>query len=161
MKLDGYSNYEIDVEQGTVYSYKSNRYIGSVDKNKGYIHIDLIDDNGEKHKWLMHRFIWTCVYGEIPEGMTVNHINEDKSVNGISNLNLMTVAEQNVWGTRLERYTTSMSKPVGAYLNDKLVMTFTSTQEAQRNGFSSGSISSCCNGKVKEHKGYVWKYLDN
>lgn len=159
MKLDGYSNYEVDVEQGTVWSYKSNRYIGSVDKNKGYIHIDLIDDNGDKHKWLMHRFIWTCVYGEIPEGMTVNHINEDKSVNGISNLNLMTVAEQNVWGTRLGRYTTSMSKPVGAYLNDELVMTFTSTQEAQRNGFSSGSISSCCNGKCKEHKGYVWKYL--
>lgn len=161
MRLEGYSKYEIDIEQGTVFSYKTNRYIGSVDKNKGYIHIDLIDDNGVTHKWLLHRLIWTVANGEIPDGMTVNHINEDKTVNGISNLNLMTVAEQNVWGTRLDRFTTTMSKPIGAYSNDELVMTFTSTQDAQRNGFSSASISSCCNGKSKTHKGYVWKYLDN
>ena len=102
--MEGYSGYKVDVESGTVFSYKSNKYIGSVDKNKGYIHITLVDDDGKHQKWLLHRFIYTYANGEIPKGMTVNHIDEDKSNNSLSNLNLLTVAEQNVWGTRIDRF---------------------------------------------------------
>lgn len=29
---------------------------------------------------------------------------------------------------------------------------------AKENGYSVGNISSCCNGKIKTYKGYIWKY---
>lgn len=52
------------------------------------------------------------------------------------------------------------SKKVGQYsLEGKLLQVYNSTKEAQRNGFSSGHISECCNGKRKKYKNYIWKYL--
>lgn len=35
---------------------------------------------------------------------------------------------------------------------------FDSTLEAQKAGFHRGSISDCCNGKGKVHKGHTWRY---
>lgn len=43
----------------------------------------------------------------------------------------------------------------------KVVMEFPSAAEAQRKGFSPGAISNCCLGKIKSHKGFVWRYKDD
>lgn len=51
-------------------------------------------------------------------------------------------------------------KKVGQYnLEEKLIAIYSSTQEARRQGYSSGHISECCRGKRKKYKGYIWKYL--
>lgn len=39
-----------------------------------------------------------------------------------------------------------------------LVKVWKSSSECGKNGFSQGSISQCCNGKLKKHKGYKWSY---
>lgn len=40
-----------------------------------------------------------------------------------------------------------------------LVNIYGSTSEAaMKNGFNQGNISSCCNGKYKTAKGYIWRY---
>ena len=41
--------------------------------------------------------------GPIPEGMQVNHIDENTLNNNLENLNLMTPSENINWGTRNER----------------------------------------------------------
>lgn len=43
-------------------------------------------------------------------------------------------------------------------LEGKLVREWPSTAEVGRNGFNQGHVASCCNGKLKTHKGYKWSY---
>lgn len=42
---------------------------------------------------LMHRFIWMCEKGDIPEGYDVHHLDHNKFNNDISNLTLLTRSE--------------------------------------------------------------------
>lgn len=51
-------------------------------------------------------------------------------------------------------------KKVGQFtLEGDLIKIYSSTKDAQRNGFSSGHISECCRGKRKKYKNYKWQYL--
>lgn len=53
------------------------------------------------------------------------------------------------------------SKKVAQYtLDDELVKIWESTNECGRNGFNQGSVSACCRGERKQHKGYIWKYYN-
>lgn len=62
---------------------------------------------------------------------------------------------------KIENKQKNRSRMVGQYtLEGELVQTYNSTQEAQRNGFSSGHVSECCRGKRKKYKDYIWKYID-
>ena len=75
MKLEGFSNYEIYPEEGKIWSYKSNRFIGSI-RPSGYYSVSLSDDNGNLKVYLLHRIIWKAVNGEIPYGYDIHHIDE-------------------------------------------------------------------------------------
>lgn len=160
MKLDGYSDYEIDIEKGTVWSYITNKYIGSVG-TKGYLQCTLIDDNGVSHFWQLHRLIWTVAKGKISENLTVNHIDEDKTNNSIRNLNLMTNAEQNRWGTRIERFIKSKSVPIVALKNGELNLYLPSIKIAKDFNFDTANIIRCCKQQQNSHKGYQWMYADD
>lgn len=165
MKLEGYSGYEIYPETGKVWSYYNNKFIGVKD-SKGYLRANLQKDNGGQQHWRFHRLIWTVVNGEIPEGMQVNHIDENKENNSIFNLNLMTNYENAHWGTRTDKIKAAntngkCSKSVLAIKNNKIELFFPSASEGARQGFSQGHISSCARGERPYHKGYQWKYLDD
>ncbi len=71
----------------------------------GYVHINL-SANGEKHQVRAHRVIYMAAYGHIPDGMVVDHINNNKSDNRISNLQLMTAKENSAKAARDGRYPT-------------------------------------------------------
>lgn len=162
MKIQGFSNYEIYPNEGKIWSYKSNKFIGC--ENRGYWQCALTADNGKVWRTKVHRVIWTAVNGEIPKGYEINHIDEDKSNNSINNLELVTHQENCNWGTRTERSAEAhingkKSKAVGAYKNGVLVMTFPSMQEAQRNNYNASKICACCNGRRYTHKGYFWQYI--
>lgn len=161
MKLNGYSNYEIDINNGTVFNLKTKKYIGSVG-TKGYLQTSLTDDIGEQHFWQMHRLIWTTAYGEIPEGMQVNHINEDKMNNSIFNLNLMTPKENCNWGSCIERRSQKCLKPILALKNGVIQMFFPSATDAVTMlNLTNSGISLCCSGKRNTYKGYQWMYMDD
>lgn len=169
MKIPNYSNYEIYPQEGKVWSYKSNKFIGSKRKKDGYWKCHLYGDDGTIWETNLHRVIWTAVNGEIPQGMQVNHIDENPSNNCISNLNLMTCKENINWGTRNERAREAntngkCSKQVGAFMDEQLIMIFPSTREAQRNGYNQGSVAACCRNCFKRegnnsYKGFIWRYI--
>lgn len=163
MKLKGYSNYEICPETGQVWSYITSKYVGHRDYETRYWYCTLYNDNGVRVNWRLHRLIWTTVNGEIPEGMQVNHIDENPENNCISNLNLMTAKENSNWGTRTERIISKTtngkcSLPILASSTLKNIY-FPSMMEAERNGFLASNVCNCCKGKLSKYKNYKWQYL--
>lgn len=110
------------------------------------------------HVWVYMTF-YNC---DIPKGMDVNHIDEDKHNNHLGNLNLMSHGDNMRYGTGIARSAAARRKVCQA-LNPKtleVVMEFQSTVEAQRQGFKASAVSECCNGKRKTYKGYIWQYKD-
>lgn len=160
MKFRDYDNYEIYAD-GRIWSYRKNKYLKPQTNNRGYKLVNLYDNDGNSKTYLLHRVIYETFSGEpIPDGMQINHRNEIKTDNRFfENLELVSPKENSNYGSRNSRVSKALSKQVGAFKNDKLVMTFQSTQEASRQGFSQSHIVNCCNGERKTHKGYTWKYL--
>lgn len=59
------------------------------------------------------------------------------------------------------KYNNKNSKPVQALdkVTGEVIMEFPSTMEAQRQyGFNNTHISACCLGKLKSHKGFIWRW---
>ena len=144
-----FKNYEV-FEDGKIWSYKTNKFLKPYTEKNGYQRVWLSDNEGKQKWYYLHRVVYESVSGEpIPEGMDVNHINEDKTENFFSNLELITHKDNCNFGTRNRRIIETKSKQVGAFKNGELVMTFSSTQEAGRNGFDQRHISACCIDKRK------------
>lgn len=136
-------------------------------KNKqGRYRIILYKDGNYKH-FQIHRLVYEAFSGEIPDGLQVNHIDENPLNCSISNLNLMTAKENCNWGTHNERCKKSLtnhpqlSKPVVAIQNEIIKLLFLSANEGGRNGYNFRHIVECSNGKRKTHKGYQWQYVDD
>ena len=134
--------------------------------NNGYYRVILCKQSIKK-TYLVHRLVWETFNGTIPEGLQVNHINEVKIDNRLSNLNLMTQKENINWGTRNERIAKKQingkcSKSVLQFtLDDILVKEYPSTKQAEREtGFANQHINACCNGKYKQAYGYKWRYKE-
>ena len=72
-----------------------------IDHN-GYYQVGLCK-NSKLKAYRVHRLVWSAFNGQTPENMQVNHINEVKTDNRLSNLNLMTCKENINYGTRNER----------------------------------------------------------
>lgn len=69
---------------------------------KRYGQVCLIVD-GVRFYPLVSHLVYSAFYGPIPEGMQVNHIDENPENNRLDNLNLMTPKENTNWGTGIRR----------------------------------------------------------
>lgn len=126
----------------------------------GYLMVSLCKD-GKVKQPKIHRLVAESFLPN-PQGLeTVNHKDEDKTNNTVSNLEWMSIKDNNNYGTRNKRVGEALSKQV--QMLDKstgeLLTTFPSICEAERvTGIYKASISSCCLGNRKYAGGYVWKY---
>lgn len=134
--------------------------------HRGYF-IVVLCKNSKLKAYRVHRLVWSAFNGQIPENMQVNHINEVKADNRLSNLNLMTAKENINYGTGIERSHNKQingkcSKPVLQFtLEDILIKEYPSLIQAYREtGFAFQHICSCCKGKLKQAYGYKWKYKE-
>lgn len=74
----------------------------SMEITAGYYRVVLYK-NGKRKKVFVHRLVVITFIGPIPRGMVVNHINENRSDNRVSNLEIVTYKQNNNHGTRNER----------------------------------------------------------
>ncbi|MDD6905465.1 MAG: HNH endonuclease signature motif containing protein [Finegoldia magna] len=160
MKFRDYTKYEV-YEDGRIWSYSHKKWLKPATRKDGYQIVSLSDNEGKQKTYYLHRVVWEAVTGEpIPSNMQINHRNEIKTSNMITNLELVSQNENLNYGTRTQRQAKTRSKRVGAFKDGELVMVFQSTKEAGRQGFYSSMVSACCIGKIKKHRGYEWKYLN-
>ena len=164
MKFRDFTKYEV-FEDGRIYSYKSKKFLKPATRKDGYQIVSLTDNEGKQKTYYLHRVVWEAVTREqIPKGYEINHISEVKTSNMISNLELLTHKENNNYGSRNSRAAEALSKQVGAYKDEELVMTFPSTQEAGRQGFNEGAVAACCRNCFHRegnnvYKGFEWRYI--
>lgn len=105
-KIGGFSNYQI-WSNGNIISEITGQIMGHVQPN-GYIRMTLTDDDAKQHSFYGHHLVWFAFKGEIQNGKQINHINECKSDNSIWNLEVLTPAENNAYGTAKARRSLTM-----------------------------------------------------
>lgn len=123
--------------------------------NNGYQHV-LLCKNG-KWKWFyVHRLVAQAFIPNPYNLPEINHRDECKTNNFYVNLEWCDRVYNLTYGSRIEQ----ISKKVQQYsLNGELIAEYPSTHEVERQlGYNQGSISQCCNGKCKTHKGFIWRY---
>lgn len=133
----------------------------------GYLHVVLCKDD-KRTTFKVHRLVYEAFNGQIPEGMEINHIDEDKSNNRLENLNLMTHKENVNWGTCIERRSKShinnkaLSKAVVQYdLQGNFIAEYEGLNDAARKlTINQANISSALKGRIKTAGGYKWKYKE-
>ena len=164
-KID-FSNYEI-YEDGRIWSKFYKRYFKNGAKQKnGYYLIKMMCKDGIRRPFGKHRVIWYYFNGEIPNDMQVNHIDEDKANNSLSNLNLMSPKENSNWGSRNERLHNARindhrfsQKIIRINPLNGEIKEYPSFRQAEREGFNRVCIKKCIDGIQEQSMGYKWKFV--
>lgn len=93
--IPGYSNYEVS-NWGRIFIVKNGTRIEKLPRpcnnREKYLNIRLWN-NGQKKNICVHNLVAKVFLGEIPDGYVVDHINNNPSDNYVTNLQIVTVAE--------------------------------------------------------------------
>lgn len=162
MQDNGIWRYEVS-NLGRVRSYGRSsfpRFLSQQLNPTGYISVCLTTDR--HHTGLVHKLVGDVFVYNPDKKYSINHKDECKSNNRAYNLEWMTLAENNAYGTRAERISTSRAKCVRQYaITGELVAEFESLASiSDKLGFNIAHISSCCNKANNRHvvHGFVWRY---
>ena len=157
VKIEGFDNYEVS-NLGKVRNIKSGRVLKPRLDKDGYLTHCLYGHDKRKFLFL-HRIIATA-FIDNPEGKPcVNHIDENKLNNDLSNLEWCSVRENLIHGTRTKRAAEKhFKKVIQLDLNDNILNVFESIKQAEREtGALARHISACCNGRIKSSGGFKWR----
>ena len=108
-QAEGFSRYLISTD-GKIYSLKSDRLLPQGITERGYKQVDVYNDMGVKKHMKVHRLVYMAHIGAIPNGLQVNHKDENKTNNCVDNLELMTNKENCSYGTRNARISKAMKR---------------------------------------------------
>lgn len=137
---------------------------------RGYLRICLCKD-GKRKTYRVHRLVLpTFNPVENMEQLEVNHIDENKENNKLSNLEWCTSEYNSNYGTRNKRISEANNGKLGVKnstaipivqldLEGNLINVYGSSMDAERNGFNHSAINQCIKGKRKTHGGYKWMKL--
>ena len=154
--IEGYEQYEVSNEQGLVRNKKTGRILKQWE-SRGYLQVRLYGDNGKK-TCSVHRLVATAFIPN-PNNLTdVNHIDENKLNNSVSNLEWLSHGNNVRHGTGITRRAKTRNRKVYCV---ELDQTFNSITEAsEETGVGCSHITECCQGIYKTAGEYHWKYVD-
>ena len=165
--IEGYEGDYMVSNLGNVKSlkYGKERILKPRTSRKGYLSIGL--HKGKiREQWKIHRLVATYFIPNPDNLPQVNHKDENKANNCVSNLEWCTQEYNINYGTGIRRRQLSntngkLSKPVCQYSKDGcFIKEWKSINDIERiTGYSSGHISECCRGKqVNYAYGFIWRY---
>lgn len=123
--------------------------------------------NGKVKKYSIHRLVAQAFIAN-PAGLPcVNHIDENRYNNVVSNLEWCSITYNNNFGTGNKRRSTTLlnrgdqSKPIRQLtLEGEVIATYPSAHEAVRlSGMSLNAIWCSANGITKKPRKYKWEYI--
>ena len=154
--------YEVS-DQGRVRSLKfgKERILKPLRNTCGYLQFCLYK-NGEQKMYLVHRLVAQTFIPNPRNLPEVNHKDEDKTNNSVSNIEWCDRKYNLNFGTRAQRQSEKLSKPVLQYTKSgEFIGEWKSTRDVQRNlNYNQSNISKCCTGKCKKAYNFIWKYKD-
>ena len=147
---------------GRVRSVKNNKTLIQYPSHNGYLRVGLYK-NGERLNCRVNRLV-AFAFIPIPKGMDVNkldcnHINEDKTLNTVENLEWTTRKENINYGTANQRRGETMSKKVICLETGKDYKSLTKASE--ETGCSLSGISKCCNGTQESCNNCHWRFYND
>jgi hypothetical protein len=136
---------------------------------KGYL-VVYLTKNSKKKSVKIHRLVATAFIPNPDNLPHVNHKDENKTNNHVSNLEWCSNKYNVLYGTGIQRGLETASKNKtktrrkaveGIHMETGEKLFYACTMEAQRQGgFNASQIIKCCNGQSKHHRKYVWTYID-
>lgn len=163
--LKGYhGHYKISNLGGLHNLVKGTITYGCIDKSTGYERFTLYKDGKISETPYVHRLVAMHFLPNPYNHSEVNHIDEDKTNNCVSNLEWCDREYNCNYGTRNKRSGQSrVNHPkksksiIGISKTNGLIMEFPSMAEAERQtNIAHQSISACCRGKLETAGGYKW-----
>lgn len=156
--IKDYEGYYAITSDGEVLSTRYNRTLKPRPTEDGYLQVVLCV-RGDQKPFYVHRLV-AQAFVPNPEGLPeVNHIDENKNNNDVSNLEWVTAKDNCNHGTRNERMAKKHFKTV---INLDTLHMYESVKLASAlTGANKTSIASCCRGQAKTAGGYHWCYLED
>lgn len=127
----------------------------------GYLRVRF-NIEGKRTFVMVHRLVATAFIPNPDHLPQINHKDEVKTNNSVSNLEWCDTEYNNHYGTGYERRSVNHGKKIQMLKGNEVIMTFNSIREASIfvNG-SSSNIGNVCNGRLKKAYGFNWRFLDN
>ena len=156
--IENYPNYTIS-DKGEIVNTNTNKELKGYIRKDGYVIISL-SKGGKKYKCYLHRLVAETFIPNPDNLPQVNHKDEDKTNNCVSNLEWITPKDNCNYGTRNERQGLGHSKPIEQYdLEGNFIKEWDSAAQVERDlGFNHQNISKCCLGQQKTAYNYKWRY---
>lgn len=150
----GYEGLYSVTSTGEVYSHKSQKFL-KPQLSSGYLTVTLYI-NSKYKSYLIHRLVAEAFIPN-PENLPqVNHKDEDKTNNDVSNLEYCDVKYNMNYGTRKQKIAKALHKPV---LCVELNQIFPSVKDAAKHfNVTSSNICYVLSGRNKTACGYHWAY---
>lgn len=132
--------------------------IKKLDKSKnGYLRIEL-SSNKIKRKYLVHRLVAQAFIPNKKNLPCINHKDEDKSNNIVSNLEWCDYLYNNLYNDKQKK---NWKKVKQLNQNNDIINIFESVTEAsKRTNILQCRISNCLNNRQKTAGGYHWQYYE-
>lgn len=138
---------------------RGNKILKQTENRCGYNYICL-SKAGKKSHLLVNRIVAKTFIPNPQNKPCVNHIDLNKQNNSANNLEWVTYKENVEWSVKKGKWHGRYKEmPVKATnVKTREVLYFKSLMRAEANGYDATSISRCCKGERKTHKGYRWEY---
>lgn len=182
--IDGWEHYEVSSlgrvrasERTAInkkgYSRKLSSKVLKGSKGKlGYRTVNLVDGTN-RAKLLVHRIVAKAFIPNPENKPCINHIDNNPSNNTVTNLEWCTPKENTDWMIvqgRFKRTETWLKNlDIGLQPRRKRVkridpstgevVIYDGINKTKKDGFTTSSVSQCCNGTRHSHHGYIWEFV--
>lgn len=156
-----FENYYLVNDIGQIWSIRRNKMLQPKIDKYGYEAVSF-SVGGRSYHRTVHRVVAQAFLPNPHNLPTVNHINEIKIDNRVTNLEWASISDNDNHGTRNERMANSKCKhPVEQILKDGRTILYKGVKDAWRKtGINRCCIANCCKGIYKAAGGYQWRYAN-
>ena len=159
--VPGYEGYYAVSDKGTVYSLRKERELKPKVDRYGY-EVVTLTVYGHSKCFTVHRLVALAFIPNPYNKPTVNHKDENKRNNTVSNLEWATVKENDNHGSRNARMAKSKCRrAVEGIFPDGTIQRFDGVKAASvESGIAHRTISRCCQGWSETTHNIKWRYIN-